>query len=203
MNTLIPHRPAAPTSGAVRMRSGTAARLAGLPVTTLRVWERRYGVVAAPKQGNGQRLYSEADVQRLRWLRVLTQHGHAIGTIAQLDLEALRGLGTLPEAEVSQSLAASPVKALVVGRGLARRLQAAAGCEVVGVHDDLSAARDDAAVAPVDLLVVQLGSLQPDACQHVLALGARVHARQTAVLYAFGAAAAADELRAAGVQVLR
>ena len=32
-----------------RLRSGTAARLAGLPVSTLRVWERRYAVVDAPK----------------------------------------------------------------------------------------------------------------------------------------------------------
>ena len=32
------------TGGASGYRSGVAARLAGLPVETLRVWERRYGV---------------------------------------------------------------------------------------------------------------------------------------------------------------
>ena len=39
-----------------RLRSGTAARLAGLPVTTLRVWERRYGVVAPAKTVTGQQI---------------------------------------------------------------------------------------------------------------------------------------------------
>ena len=49
-----------------RLRSGTVARLAGVPVATLRIWERRYGVVDAPKSAAGQRLYSGHDMQRLR-----------------------------------------------------------------------------------------------------------------------------------------
>jgi hypothetical protein len=77
---------------AARLRSGTAARLAGIAVATLRVWERRYGVVAAPKTPTGQRLYTSHDVQRLRLLKQLTARGHAIGTIAALDLAALQVL---------------------------------------------------------------------------------------------------------------
>ena len=79
-------------SDSTRMRSGTAARLAGLPVTTLRVWERRYSVVAAPKTATGQRLYSGLDVQRLRLLKHLTDCGHAIGTVAGLPAQALEAL---------------------------------------------------------------------------------------------------------------
>lgn len=82
-----------PTGDAHRLRSGTAARLAGLPVTTLRVWERRYGVVAAQKSASGQRLYAPHDVARLRLLRQLTHLGHAIGTMAHLDLPTLQALG--------------------------------------------------------------------------------------------------------------
>ena len=37
------------------MRSGTAARLAGLSPSTLRIWEHRYSVVAPPKSASGQR----------------------------------------------------------------------------------------------------------------------------------------------------
>ena len=36
-------------------RSGMAARLAGLPVATLRVWERRYGLGGARTTGAGHR----------------------------------------------------------------------------------------------------------------------------------------------------
>ena len=35
------------------MRSGTAARLAGLSAPTLRIWEYRYGVVAPLKSASG------------------------------------------------------------------------------------------------------------------------------------------------------
>jgi len=75
-----------------RLRSGAAARLAGLPVTTLRVWERRYGVVSAPKTATGQRQYGAVDVQRLALLKLLSNHGHAIGTMADLPLADLRSL---------------------------------------------------------------------------------------------------------------
>jgi len=56
-----------------RYRSGDAARLANMPVTTLRIWERRYGVVAPPKSESGQRRYSEDDVRRLALLKALVQ----------------------------------------------------------------------------------------------------------------------------------
>ena len=114
-NTLLP-----PTSiRQHRLRSGTAARLAGLPVTTLRVWERRYGVVAAIKTESGQRVYSAHDVSRLRLLRQLTRAGHAIGTIATLELDSLQALASGMPAHMSAPTAAT-FDAVVVGRSAAR-----------------------------------------------------------------------------------
>ena len=46
-------------------RSGVAARLAGIPVETLRVWERRYQVVGPRLSPRGHRVYSTADVGRM------------------------------------------------------------------------------------------------------------------------------------------
>ena len=113
-------------SAAARLRSGTAARLSGVPVATLRVWERRYGVVAAPKTATGQRLYSGHDVQRLRLIKQLTERGHAIGTIAALALPALEALAA------GELMATAPLAAVtttrrvwVVGRVAAQKLQAA------------------------------------------------------------------------------
>lgn len=73
-----------------RYRSGEAARLARMPAATLRIWERRYGVVAPPKTPSGQRLYSDDDVQRIRLLKTLVNQGHAIGSIASLSRENSR-----------------------------------------------------------------------------------------------------------------
>jgi len=39
-------------------RSGTAARLAGIPVDTLRMWERRYQVVGPQLSARGHRRYA-------------------------------------------------------------------------------------------------------------------------------------------------
>jgi len=43
-------------------RIGAVAKMVGVPVATLRVWERRYAVVTPPKTEGGQRLYSDADL---------------------------------------------------------------------------------------------------------------------------------------------
>ena len=200
MSTFLPEpRPA----GQHRLRSGTAARLAGLPVTTLRVWERRYGVVAAAKTESGQRVYSAHDVSRLRLLRQLTHAGHAIGTIATLELESLQALASGDTALASPTVAVA-LDAVVVGRSAAHALEAVPGCALRAVHDDL----DQAEAAPkpearVGLLLVRLASLQPTAVDRVLALGTALGAGAVFVIYGFGTEASARALRDAGVSVRR
>ena len=181
-----------------RLRSGTAARLAGLPVATLRVWERRYGVVAAPKTATGQRLYSGHDVQRLRLIKQLTAGGHAIGTIATLDLPALQALAAGAAIEAAPDAALS--RLIVVGRAAAHKLRAV-GVIAQAVHDDLEQAA--AAGGSAAALLVQLSSLQPATTGRVLALRDRLGAGTLLVLYAFGAEAVADALRDAGAMVRR
>lgn len=67
------------------------SKLTGIPVDTLRAWERRYGVVEPDRDERG-RLYSEADVERLRLLRRAVGAGHAIGRVAPLPADDLRAL---------------------------------------------------------------------------------------------------------------
>jgi MerR family transcriptional regulator, light-induced transcriptional regulator len=211
----IAHAPDSPPTTA-RLRSGTAARLAGLPVTTLRVWERRYGVVAPPKTVTGQRLYSNHDVQRLKLLRQLSDQGHAIGTMATLALDALRTLaaGLPPDAMTGPTgiaaagtspAAGGPLRRVtVVGRSLARKLRVAAGITLHAVHDDLGQAESEGPSADeADVLLVHLPSLQPASAERVLAQGAARRAAAIVVVYAFGAEAVARSLRAAGAAVCR
>ena len=209
------HAPDSPLATA-RLRSGTAARLAGLPVTTLRVWERRYGVVAPPKTVTGQRLYSNHDVQRLKLLKQLSDQGHAIGTMATLALDALHALaaGLPPDAVTGPTgtaaagespAAAGPLRRVtVVGRSLARKLRVAPGVALHVVHDDLGHAESEGPSADeADVLLVHLPSLQPASAERVLALGAARRAAAIVVVYAFGAEAVARSLRAAGAAVCR
>lgn len=67
------------------------SKLTGIPVDTLRAWERRYRVVVPDRDDRG-RLYSDGDVERLRLLRRAVDAGHAIGRVAPLSADELRGL---------------------------------------------------------------------------------------------------------------
>jgi len=67
------------------------AKLTGLPLDTLRAWERRYQTVVPARASRG-RLYSEEQIQRLLLLRHAVDHGHSIGQIAGLSDRELREL---------------------------------------------------------------------------------------------------------------
>lgn len=67
------------------------ARMTGISIDTLRAWERRYEAVVPGRSDRG-RLYTDADVARLKRLGELVRHGHAIGTIAGMPDAALATL---------------------------------------------------------------------------------------------------------------
>ncbi|HEY3500074.1 MAG TPA: MerR family transcriptional regulator [Polyangiaceae bacterium] len=75
-----------------RYRIGAVARLSGVSTHLIRIWERRYDALEPDRSGGGARLYSQADLERLRLLKLATDRGHAIGQIARLPREALEGL---------------------------------------------------------------------------------------------------------------
>ena len=76
------------------------AKLTGIPLDTLRAWERRYRTVI-PKRAARGRLYSEEQIQKLLLLRRAVEQGHSIGQVAALGDRQLREL-----LEKSSSIAA-------------------------------------------------------------------------------------------------
>jgi DNA-binding transcriptional MerR regulator len=68
---------------------GALAARAEVPVETVRIWERRYGVPSPTRSAGRHRRYSEADVARVRWLagRVATGQriGEAVAALRLLD----------------------------------------------------------------------------------------------------------------------
>jgi len=79
------------------------SKLTGISLDTLRAWERRHHVVTPQRDDRG-RLYTEADVQRLRLLNAAVEKGHAIGRLAVLRDEELQALVT-PRPVVHDDLA--------------------------------------------------------------------------------------------------
>ena len=75
-----------------------AARLSGLTPYVIRSWEKRYGVVEPERTDTNRRLYSNEDIELLRTLRLLTEAGYSIGSIAGMTFDALTLLlGTTEE----------------------------------------------------------------------------------------------------------
>ena len=65
------------------------AERTGLSQDVLRVWERRYRAVEPTRTAEGRRVYSDADIARLRLLHAATNAGRSISQVARLSGEAL------------------------------------------------------------------------------------------------------------------
>lgn len=50
----------------------------GVSATTLRAWERRYGILQPNRSGSNYRLYSERDIALIRWLKTHIEGGLSI-----------------------------------------------------------------------------------------------------------------------------
>jgi MerR family transcriptional regulator, light-induced transcriptional regulator len=71
---------------------GAVERDTGLSKDVLRVWERRYGFPKPGRDANGERVYEEAQVERLRMIRRLMDSGYRPGKLLAMpesDLNAL------------------------------------------------------------------------------------------------------------------
>lgn len=145
----------APTNDLPRHPVRVVAQRSGLSTHVLRAWERRYGVVSPARSEGGQRLYSDADIERLTLLRQLTSHGGAIGQLAQLSRVELARLAQADQAErVGLDTAAgegeagrwreSALRAIEALDGAGLRRQMERGVVALGVHPFL-----DRVVAPV------------------------------------------------------
>lgn len=201
--------PPAPDAGP-RFRSAAVARMAQMPVATLRIWEQRYGAVQPVTAPSGHRLYSPSDLQRVLLLRQLTEQGHAIGSIAALNATQLRQVADGVSAGRRPPTRRNTVARIaVVGNALAARLQRLQAVRP-GPAWQTFASLDEAAArqgAPLALLLVQAPELRP--ADMPALLGRLQAARQACgappmtVLYRFASAATRRALLDAGLQAVR
>ena len=189
----------------IMYRTGAAARLAGLPVETLRVWERRYSLSEAQRSERGQRLYSAEQVARLGLLKQLVDQGHSIGVLAGLSHEQLQSMLGLDGQ--ARAVAETPVRVLLVGAMLSRRIaamgQGAYGLDVRGHCDDLEQAPRLAPDAGADVLVIEMSELDDNAIAPIVAARQATGVSATVVLYRFSPSATIRALRAQGCLVAR
>ena len=207
-----------PDSPQPSFRSGTVARLSGMPVSTLRVWEQRYQAIKPTTAPSGHRLYSAADVERVALLRQLTEQGHAIGSVAGLTIEQLRDLSPVhPDGSLQRSAAqlarVAPLRIVLVGQAIAMRLRRPAVLNrcgkapvVLDTFDSLAdavAAGAESGLAATDLLLWQASDLQADDLPALKAAQEAWSARAVAVSYRFSSTAARNTFARARVHIGR
>lgn len=190
-------------------RSGAVARLTGIPVQTLRVWERRYKIVGPRQSASGQRLYAPAEVARLTVIKQLVDSGHAIGSIAMLGLDQLRAMfdqishATLtPPRHAGQVTmgALNPVRVAIVGEALSLRVahHQLAALQVVATSPNAALAGEALRGVTADALVIEFPTLQRETSQTIRSLAQQLGARRIVVEYGFGSQRNEQELRALG-----
>ena len=220
-STSEPSQAAAGTGDLPFHRSGAVARMLGMPVATLRIWERRYGLTRPALSPSGQRLYSAEDVRRLALVKQLADLGHAIGSLAALDMPQLKRVAAThaqvrsstldgQRADAAPWLPARPWRLAVIGAGLGKRLQRPAllrrlGRPVVLLGPFDNAAQAAAALRDTDLdaLLMHEPQLQEGWLASMEALAPAFAGVPKAVLYGFAADAACEALATAGTALLR
>ena len=67
-----------------RYNLGVVLRETGINADTLRAWERRYGLPAPQRSEGGQRLYSQQDIDTVKWLTQRQEEGMRISNAVKL-----------------------------------------------------------------------------------------------------------------------
>ena len=194
-------------------RSGIAARLSGVPVDTLRIWERRYSVIGPRLSAGRQRLYSTADIRRLTLIKQLVDMGHPIGTIASLGLDALSRMqaatwslqdnrAARPGAGDGGAIRIALVGALLVAEQFTKSLSGGA-LNVTGRCADSGHAVSAFKNVAADIVAIELPTIRETDLERVSSIKSACGASSAIVLYRFAPGAVVRGMRMAGHAVAR
>lgn len=64
-------------------------RITGIKAHTIRIWEKRYGIVEPQRTESNIRLYCDTEVKKLMNISLLLRHGYKISRVAELDQQEL------------------------------------------------------------------------------------------------------------------
>lgn len=62
----------------------TVAQLTGVNPRRIRAWEEQYRLITPSRTNGGHRLFSEEDVERIRWVKAMVDRGMSLKGIQRL-----------------------------------------------------------------------------------------------------------------------
>ena len=197
-------------------RIGALAKMSGIPVSTLRIWEVRHHAFSPSKTTGKHRLYSQEDVHKAVLLKQLSRQGHAISSIAPLQAVALEMMQQPPQApahptEEAPVPAAGTVSLAVIGAGLGNRVASGkftrqflgSSLRVTDSFPDLAQAVATGFQEPPRILLVKVNTLHDSIRSQILELALKQCVAHTVLVYGFAQEAVVQSMRAAGTLVRR
>lgn len=200
------------TSTNLLFRIGAVSKTTGIPVSTLRIWETRYGAFSPVKTEGKQRLFEESDVSKAILLKQLSNEGHAISAIASLDLERLRKMSNLQNSAHSKlGVKGDAVTLAVVGLSLANRIESkkfVSGLKqhrikVTDVVVDLETACQSEFAESPQVLLIKVNTLQTSVHSVIQTLIQKHEFVQTIVIYNFAPESVVQAMKFSGLIVRR
>lgn len=196
-------------------RIGALAKMTGIPVSTLRIWEVRHHAFSPSKTTGKHRLYSQEDVHKAGLLKELSRQGHAISTIALLEAAALERLQqpqkVLSRPPEAPKQPAGTVSLAVIGAGIADRVASGkfirqflgSSLRVTDSFADLAQADAAGFREPPQILLVKVNTLHDSIRKQIQALALKQGVAHTVVVYGFAQEAVVQAMRMAGTLVRR
>jgi DNA-binding transcriptional MerR regulator len=214
--TQIEILPTTNTSPTQSYRIGAVSQTTGIPVSTLRIWEKRYRAFSPIKSPGNHRIFNESDISKALLLKQLSQQGHAISSIAGMNVDQLRRIGNQsihPKALLQKNNRDENTVTFVavVGQSMANRIESKQFKRLIqdnplkvshvfqNIEDTLSI---DIPSQP-SVLLVKVNSLQPQIQNTLQELKKKHVFEQTIVVYNFATEAMVQALKWAGIVVRR
>ncbi|MBV5267507.1 MAG: MerR family transcriptional regulator [Burkholderiaceae bacterium] len=197
-------------------RIGAVSQTTGIPVSTLRIWEKRYQAFSPIKSPGNHRIFNESDISKALLLKQLSQQGHAISSIAGMNVDQLRRISNQsihPKALLQKNNRDENTVTFVavVGQSMANRIESKQFKRLIqdnplkvshvfqNIEDTLSI---DIPSQP-SVLLVKVNSLQPQIQNTLQELKKKHVFEQTIVVYNFATEAMVQALKWAGIVVRR
>lgn len=187
---------------------GAVARATGIPVETLRVWERRYRVVTPHRDpASNKRYYTSADISRLKLIRQLVELGHSISSVAGLSDDALEERLDVHADSGSPDLAEGAVTVMVCGEMLPQMVRNwpldDVPVSLLGSYENLADFENAACASRPQVLIKETPFLLPERLERFNALVARTAPRRGIVVYGYGPASLIESGRRLGLWMVR
>lgn len=193
---------------------GAVSQTTGIPVSTLRIWEKRYQAFSPIKTPGNHRMFDENDVLKALLLKKLLQEGHAISAIAGIALDQLQqfsGRLTQRKNGLKSTFENSTIFLAVVGLGMANRIESNKFklfftnnvFKISHVFADIDDALNGDMPDHPRVLLVKANSLQPPIQKTLLEIKKKNIFDHTIVVYNFATENMVQQLKFADIVVRR